>query len=418
MTKLIQEIKKALDGKSIVILGFGREGKATYHFVKKYVNYKELAIADERQAEVPEKVYYGTDYCEGLNDFDVVIKSPGISFKELKGKVDFEKVTSQTELVLNFYRKNMIGITGTKGKSTTSSLIYAILQEAKVNTRLVGNIGIPIFECLEEITDETVLVCEMSSHQLEKIVVSPHIGVLLNLFEEHLDHYESYEEYQLSKVNIFRHQSAEDFVVYNAENELTVKYVESYAKGKKIAFPFPIAIPSHLLGKHNQNNISAAVAVAKLLGIPKEVWEKAVGDFKGLPHRLEFVGTYEGIRYYNDSISTVPEATMAAVESLKEVDTLILGGMDRGVHYDSLIAFLNEGRVRNIILAYETGKRIAKGLNCSGVYLVEDLEEAVNVAKKVTQKDKICLLSPAAASYGYFKNFEERGERFKEWIKS
>jgi len=418
MTNLIKNIKNELDGKSILILGFGREGKATYEFIKKYVDYASLAIADKNGVDLPEKTFYGKDYCENLSDFDVVIKSPGIAFKELNGKVDFSKVISETELVLKYYRKNMIGVTGTKGKSTTSSLIYAILQEAKIDSRLVGNIGIPLFQCLENMTEDTILVCEMSSHQLENVTISPHIGVLLNLFEEHLDHYDSYEDYQLAKVNIFRHQSFEDYVVYNEEHELVKAYVENYAHGKKIAFPFPISFSNQLVGEHNQKNISVAVSVAKIFGISEDIIEKAISEFSGLPHRLEFVGTYEGVLYYNDSISTIPEATISAVESLKDVDTLILGGMDRGIHYDSLIRFLNEGKVRNVILVYETGKRIAKELVCEGVYLVEDLAEAVKMAKELTMKNKICLLSPAAASYGYFKNFEERGERFKELIKT
>lgn len=417
MTQLIQDIKTELDGKSIVILGFGREGKATYRFVKKYVDYKELVVADRNKSDVLEQVYFGEEYCDELGKYDVVIKSPGIPLKELKGKVDFNKVTSETELMLKYNRQNMIGITGTKGKSTTSSLVYAILQETQLDSRLVGNIGIPMFECLEEITDNTVLVCEMSSHQLEQVKVSPHISILLNIFEEHLDHYDSYRDYQLAKVNIFRYQTEKDFVIYNVENELTSGYVVQFAKGEKIEFPFPTSMPNQLIGQHNQNNISAAIAVARVLGIDEAIIANTLKTFKGLPHRLEPVGKYDGIYYYNDSISTIPEATITAVESLKEVDTLILGGMDRGIHYDSLIEFLNKGRVRNIILAYETGERIEKELTCTGVYLVDDLIAAVKIAKKVTAKEKICLLSPAAASYGYFKNFEERGERFKELVK-
>jgi len=414
---LIEKICKELNGKSIAILGFGREGKATYEFVKKYVEYTALAIADQNSIELPETIYSGEDYCDHLKDYDVIIKSPGVTFKDLKNKVDFSKVTSETELFLKFFRKNMIGITGTKGKSTTSSLLYAILKDAKKDVRLLGNIGIPMFACLDEINDDTLLVCEMSSHQLENIKNSPHIGVLLNIFEEHLDHYESYEDYQLAKVNVFRYHSSEDVVVYFSENELVNKYVEQYAKGKKIELSCIEDFESALLGEHNRFNINAAVAVARILEVSDTVIKNAVKEFHGLPHRLEFVGVYDGVYYYDDSISTIPEATIKAVESLKEVDTLILGGMDRGIHYDSLIQFLRTGIVRNVILAYETGRRIADELFDDGVYVVKDLEKAVKVAKEVTQKNKICLLSPAAASYGYFKNFEERGERFKELIK-
>lgn len=413
---LTEKIKHELDGKSIAILGFGREGKATYEFIKKYVNYTDLAIADKSHIEVAEKVYLGNNYCDELNKYDIIIKSPGIAFKDIKDKVDLDKVTSETELFLKFYRQNMIGITGTKGKSTTSSLVYSILKDAEKDVRLVGNIGVPMFGCLENLANDTILVCEMSSHQLENCKFSPHIAVLLNIFEEHLDHYESYEEYQLAKVNIFRHQNEDDFVIYSENSKIVEDYVKKYAKAKKNAVNIDEIFETNLIGEHNQFNISVAATVMKIFDVSIEVVKNAVKEFHGLPHRLEFVGVYDGIYYYNDSISTIPEATIKAVESLKNVDTLILGGMDRGIHYDSLVNFLSDGKVRNVVLMYETGKRIAKELNGEGVYLVENLTEAVNLAKKLTYKDKICLLSPAAASYGYFKNFEERGDKFKELI--
>jgi len=414
MTDIVSDIREFLNNKSILILGFGREGRSTYNFIKKYVNYTKLAIADKNEPKCDEKVYFGDKYLEALDEYEIIIKSPGIPFFNIPESCI---VTSQTELMLMANRKNMIGITGTKGKSTTSSLIYYILKKAGKNTKLVGNIGVPIFDCLDEITDDTLLVCEMSSHQLERVKYSPHIAVLLNIYEEHLDHYLSYEDYQLAKVNIFRYQKDEDVVVYSNENELVCNYINKYANGIKYSFPYDYDVKSNLLGEHNKKNIMAARLVAHKCGVGDTLIKEVLKEFKGLPHRLEFVGEFCGIKYYNDSISTIPEATIMAIKSLNNVDTVIIGGMDRGIHYENFIEFLEYSNVKNIILMYDTGFRIYEALNRDGVTYVKDLEEAVGLAKKVTRQGEICLLSPAAASYGFFKNFEERGEIFCELVK-
>lgn len=413
--RVINEIAGMLNGKSILILGFGREGKSTYEFVKKYVKYTSLGIADKNEIKVPEKVYFGENYLDAVRGYDVVIKSPGIPFFGIEDEESI--VTSQTELMLKADRENVVGITGTKGKSTTTTLIYNILNQAGVDVRLIGNIGVPPFSCLEDIDDDTKLVCEMSSHQLENLTVSPHISVILNIFEEHLDHYKSYEDYQLAKVNIFRYQTERDVVVYSKENELVKGYIDKYANGKKLAFPYDYDVETKLIGEHNKKNIMAARLVAKEFGVSEEKIREVVKDFSGLAHRLEFVGEFDGVKYYNDSISTIPEATINALESLGDVDTVIIGGLDRGIHYDEFARYLMNSKVRNIILAYDTGKRIFEKMGCEGAILVNDLEEAVSMAKEVTEKGKTCLLSPAAASYGFFKNFEERGNKFKELVK-
>lgn len=413
--RIINDIAEMLNGKSILILGFGREGKSTYEFIKKYVKYTSLGIADKNEIKVPEKVYFGENYLDAVSEYDVVIKSPGIPFFGIENENVL--ITSQTELLLKANRENIIGITGTKGKSTTTTLIFNILNQAGIDVRLIGNIGVPPLSCLEDINDDTILVCEMSSHQLENLTVSPHIAIILNIFEEHLDHYKSYEDYQLAKVNVFRHQTLDDIVIYNLENELVKDYVERYAKGKKMAFPYDYDVETALLGEHNKKNIMAARLAVKQFGVNEEDIKRTVKDFSGLAHRLEFVGEFDGVKYYNDSISTIPEATINAINSIKDVNTVIIGGMDRGIHYDDFAVYLGNSNVENIILAYDTGKRIYEKMENDRAILVKDLEEAVEVAKKVTKKGMACLLSPAAASYGFFKNFEERGDKFKELVK-
>lgn len=418
MNDIIKQLQDYFFNKKVLIMGFGREGKSTYSFLKTYVQTKLIAINDFSNISTDEKFYFKDEYVSEISNFDIIMKSPGIPIKDLILDNFKGEITSQTELMLRYNSKNMIGITGTKGKSTTSSLVYSILKEAGIDVRLIGNIGVPPFCCLEEISDDTILVCEMSSHQLEGVKYSPHISTLLNIYEEHLDHYKSYEDYQLAKVNIFRWQNEHDYFVYDFNNELISKYVTLYSKGQKLDCNIDWTEEGNLIGKHNLYDVKIAVKIAKLINIDNNIILKAIKEFKSLPHRLECVGTFEDIIYYNDSISTIPEATILAVNSLKTVDTLIIGGLDRGIDYSELINFLETSEVKNVICMYETGEKIYKLLTRDGKYFVDNLQEGVELAKHITQKGKICLLSPAAASYGYFKNFEERGNKFKEYIYS
>jgi UDP-N-acetylmuramoylalanine--D-glutamate ligase len=198
---------------------------------------------------------------------------------------------------------------------------------------------------------------------------------------------------------------------------LVKNYINQFAKSNKYAFPIPYEEFGKLIGEHNKLNVMASVLVARILKIDESAISKAIKEFSPLPHRLEYVGEYDNVKYYNDSIATIPEATISAIESLKEVDTVIAGGMNRGIDYYDFVKYLNKCSAKNIILMYETGELIFNKLNRSGVCLVKSLEEAVEKAKQVTEKGKICLLSPAAASYGHFKNFEERGAKFCSLVK-
>jgi len=416
MNNIIKQLQNYFNNKRVLIMGFGREGKSTYNFLKTHANFAYIAINDSSAITTDEKFYLKDEYINDINNYDIIMKSPGIALKDLELSNFTGDITSQTELMIKYNKNNMIGITGTKGKSTTSSLTYCILKKANIDVRLIGNIGVPPFECLEEITDKTKLVCEMSSHQLENSRFSPHISTLLNIYEEHLDHYKSYEDYQLAKVNIFRWQDENDYFIYDFNNSIVANYANIYSNAQKIDCNINWTEEGNLIGEHNLYDVKIAVSIAKILNIDEKIIIKAIKEFKSLPHRLEYVGKFDGISYYNDSISTIPEATIMAVNSLKIVDTLIIGGLDRGIDYSALIDFLESSNVKNVICAYETGEKVYKLLTREGKYLVDNLEEAVKLAKQVTSKEKICLLSPAAASYGYFKNFEERGDKFKEYV--
>lgn len=456
---MIEEIINFLKDKKIAILGFGVEGKSSYNFIRKYLPEKSLDIlfkcrgehcSSDRDFMRVEKDKYtkfiiGENYLNNLERYDIILKSPGISFKYIDITKFQEKISSQLELFLEYTKSLCIGITGTKGKSTTSSLIYEMIKDQNKDVELLGNIGTPIFDEIEKIKENTVTVLEISSHALQYVKKSPNISILLNLYEEHLDHYKSYEEYGDAKFNIFKFQGKEDIAIFNLENEemnkknypykntdygVTIKgiknniskntmYVEEgyiCCNGSKM---YNINDVRKLKGNHNLNDIMFVLAVSNILELDLNKTVKTINEFNPLEHRLEYVGNFEGVDYYNDSIATIPEATIESIKALENVNTLIVGGNDRGVNQQNLIEFLSKSKIENIICLPKTGEYIYEGLENSGkkVVKVENMEEAVSTAKRVTKKNTICLLSPAASSYGYFKNFKERGNLFKELVK-
>ncbi|MBR1883671.1 MAG: UDP-N-acetylmuramoyl-L-alanine--D-glutamate ligase [Clostridia bacterium] len=347
----MEELINKLTDKKIVILGYGREGKSTYRFIRKYLPYASLLIIDANiNVESEEnlnllndmnlEVWKTNDYLDMLQDYDVIFKSPGISFKGKDISKIKSKITSQLEVLLKYINVYSIGVTGTKGKSTTSTLIYTILKNQGKKVCLCGNIGIPPFDEIDEILNSEYVVIEMSSHQLEYMDVSPNIAILLNIFEEHLDHYNSYDDYALAKVNIALYQKEGDYFIYNKDNSKSVEMIEgknikskmiSISASNKVTFNFEAE--RKLLGKHNEYNIMFALATSEILKLDSELTSKTILEFEGLPHRMEYVGEIDGVKYYNDSISTIPEAAMRAIETFKETNTILLGGMDRGVHY-------------------------------------------------------------------------------------
>ena len=444
---MIADLINYFQNKKILILGFGREGQSTYKLIRKYIKEQTLYIADRKEnfeknyeflsQDKNIKCISGEGYLEDLEEYDVIMKSPGISFVGLDTSKFYNNIKSQLELLLEFFDMFTIGITGTKGKSTTSSLIYKVLKEQNVKSMLLGNIGVPVFDYIDTIPDDTTLILEMSSHQLEYMKLSPNISILLNIYPEHLDHYESFEKYAEAKCNIFKYQNKSDYFIYNSDDETINKFLKNeeakkykvslkgngdiYLKGENIYFKdkeiYNINTPRNLLGEYNLNNIMFVLAVSEILKLDISKTIKSISDFKTLEHRLEFVGEYNGILYYDNSIATIPKATIEAIKALKNVDTLIIGGMDRGLDYTDFVKFLNESDISNIICMPKTGHDIAKSLKDGRAYVVNTLDEAVEIAKKHTTKGRVCLLSPAAASYGFFKNFEEKGNIYKELVK-
>lgn len=450
---ILQKIK----GKKIVILGFGKEGISTYRFIRKHFPKMHLTVADGNEhlktdefTDSKLSFVTGTNYLQGLNEFDLIFKTPGISFNQVNYFVETERITSQTNLFLEAYHQQVIGVTGTKGKSTTSSLIYHILHNAKKDVILAGNIGIPFFDIIEQMTPDTLVVAELSAHQLEFTQCSPDYAVLLNLYQEHLDHFDSFSNYQLAKMNITKFQQYENFFVYNGDDEHIPALMKQFGYNRdrcifgtrpynglyaccddgivhftlngEVVDEYDLRYHSNLPGKHNYYNIMAAIAICRKIGLSHDIIMQGLETFKGLPNRIEYVGKFDGIAFYNDSISTIPEATIAAVRALRHVDTLIIGGYDRGIDYSTLIDFLHDNPISNIVFTGPAGQRIMKEWDekndlPQSILFENDFQKIVEFCFDKTTENKIVLLSPAAASYDQFKNFEERGRIFKQLIK-
>jgi UDP-N-acetylmuramoylalanine--D-glutamate ligase len=446
---MYNEIIEKIKDKNIAILGFGKEGKSTYNFIRKYLPTKELTIIDKKELTIEDKyvtLVTGDNYLDNLAIYDLIIKSPGITLKDIDLTNIKDKITSELELALETFRDNIIGITGTKGKSTTSTLLYEVIKDQKEDVYLLGNIGNPIFDDIASFTKDTTLVIEMSSDQLEFVRVSPHIGIILNLYEDHLDHAGSIEHYHESKLNMFKYQSPTDYAIYSEDNKYLYDRMNSYNyQGTKYTVRFDnlnqkdnstrinnnqVTLNNkviyedgkrQLIGDHNLKNIMFVMTVASILNLDLLRAKKVIDSFKGLKYRMEYLGEYNGIKYYNDTIATIPDATISAIKAIKDVDTLIFGGMDRGIDYEEFLTYLKNSNITNLVCMPTTGTKLGKILKETtdkNIYFVNTLEEAKEIAKEKTKKEFSCLLSPAAASYEFFKNFEEKGAAFEQIVKN
>lgn len=452
---MLKDLLKYLENKRILILGYGKEGKSTYLFLRKSFPEKTLFIADKNKdilrnnPELIEDMYVevslGEEYLNGIEEYDLIIKAPGISFKGIDINNFKEKITSELELFLEFVNIKSIGITGTKGKSTTTTLMYKILKDQEYDAFLLGNIGEPIFNHIEEMNENSIAVIELSSHALEYVKKSPSIAILLDIYEEHLDHYDSLEKYIEAKFNVAKYQNENDYFIYNYNNtfikEYNFKYKENdyavftekteenffknkvyikneyiYCNDKKI---MNVNQEMKLKGIHNINNIMFIIAVANILNLDTDKLIETIREFNPLEHRMEFVAKINEVSYYNDSIATIPESTINAIEAIGNINTLIVGGKDRGINLTSLFEYLKNSDIPNIICIHKTGEYIYEELKTTNkkIYKTQDLQEAVRIAKKITKPGTNCIMSPAATSYGYFKNFEERGRLFKQYVK-
>lgn len=416
-------------GKKIAVLGKGVEGQSSFEFLQK------------QGADV--EVFDKNDSWDNLSNFDLIVRSPGIKLDDLEKYK--EKLTSQTKLFFDLCPCSIIGITGTKGKGTTSALIYEMLKEDEKDAYLGGNIGRPPFEFLHKLNPQSVVVLELSSFQLQDLEKSPHIAVVLMLTQDHIDYHGSIENYVGAKRNILRFQDSEDFAVINKdypasrESDIHTKAKVFYVsregepeegcfvkegkvvikKGnleKEIVPVSDILLP----GAHNWENVCAASMAASLAGVSDKTIRKVLKTFKGLEHRLELVAEIKGVRYYDDSFATTPYSTIAAIEAFEEPEILILGGSSKGADFSELGEVINNSRnIKTIIGIGQEWGRIKEVIKNSSIKIVEgcqNMEEIVKKASGLAEDGDVVLLSPACASFGMFKDYKDRGNQFKSQV--
>lgn len=372
----------------VLILGYGREGKVTETYLQRFYPHIQTGAADQKD---------GPDYLDKQADFEVAVKTPGIPRRYLR-----IPYTTATNIFFSRVSQTTIGVTGSKGKSTTASLIAAMLDSGGKKVELLGNIGRPMLGALlTDTSPDTIFVLELSSQQLEDAAASPNVAVITTLFPEHMDYHGSVEAYYAAKMNIAKFQTRRDIFVQDRPE---------------------IPVPDHdipLLGEHNRQNIRAAVAVARQVGVSREAIARAIREFKPLPHRLEFVGEFRDVKFYDNASSTTPESTVAALKTLPRVETIFLGGLDRGYDFQELAAEMQKAGIRNVVLFPNTGSRI-KALLPSTMNMLEtrSMEAGVRFAYQETAPGKTVLLSASSPSYSLWTNFDEQGREYQKWIKA
>ncbi len=465
-----------LANQRIAIVGLGREGVSTCTFLRNRFPRLPLVLADRTppdqispsvrelvQADPLITLRAGESYLEQISECSVVFRSPGISpdlppFGQVREQGGV--VLSNTRLFFWLWPGRTVGITGTKGKSTTTALVHAILERGGQQPHMVGNIGVPPLAALEErsLSPKTIAIAELSSYQLADMEQSPHIAVVLNIVPEHLSYHGSFEAYVAAKTNIARYQSECDTIIYNADYPLPTQLAQmSRARGigfgigsdlhqqsepdycygvadewlvwresgQKETGIHPIlpmrAVP--LPGRFNLQNVLAAVAVAREIGVDEETIAEAVRTFSPLEHRLEYVGSVGEVAFYNDSLSTVPEAAIAAIESMAPAPVvLIAGGYERGLDYHNLACTIRAGQVRALVLFPPSGERIWQAVEEQGPGYIpphvwaEHMAEAVAQAWQAARPGDVVLLSPASASFSRFVDYRDRGQQFKSEV--
>ncbi len=426
----------------IAIIGYGLQGASSYKY---WYKDNQITICDQNEIKDPPKdveLRIGEDYLKNLNDFDLIVRSPSVHPRDIisaNGEQIKDKITTNTN---EFFKvcptKNIIGVTGTKGKGTTSSLITKMLEADGKKVHLGGNIGTPPLEMLEAgINESDYVVLELANFQLIDIKYSPHIAVCLMVVPEHLDWHENMEEYVTAKKQLFIHQTPSDIAIYYSDNEIS-KDIASSGDGVKIPyFENPGANINNelvvidgrticrtdkvkLLGRHNLQNICAAVTATWQIDQNTEAIKQVTSSFTGLEHRLELVRELNGVKYYDDSFATTPESAIVAIEAFKDPKVIILGGSDKGAEYIQLAKTVTSGNVKHAVLIGDTAKSIEQALKNEGFrdysFGSKDINEIVELTEEKSSPGDIVLLSTGCASFGIFKDYKDRGEKFKKAV--
>jgi UDP-N-acetylmuramoylalanine--D-glutamate ligase len=434
----------------VALLGFDVEGRANYEYYR--ASGDEITVCDRNSSvEVPAGVetQLGDGYLDNLDRFDLLVRTPGLHPHDILAKnpdVAPKITTGTNEFFKACPTRNVIGVTGTKGKGTTSTLIARMLEAAGKTVFLGGNIGVPALSFLADVDQADWVVLELSNFQLIDLQYSPHFAVCLMIVPEHLNWHPTMEEYMAAKSNLFAHQTPEDYAMYYAgSNDATD--VAGPGEGRKIPFGTPpgaavengvISIDGHeivrtdelaLLGEHNWQNVCGAVtAVWQALNVETvrehlvESMRSVLTGFSGLEHRLEFVRELDGVRYYDDSFGTTPETAIVALEAFEQPKIIILGGSDKGADYTQLVKCLQNTEVRKALLIGEQAGRIQAALDNAGFTNYQpggsNMTEIVAAARAAAQSGDVVLLSTACASFDMFENYKDRGDRFKAAVQA
>lgn len=433
---------------NIAIIGFGSQGRSVYEFYRSRDN--QITICDKSTPDdLPSDVQtqLGDNYLDRLDRFELIFRSPSVHPDQIvkyNDKNILAKVTTNTNEFMRLVpTKNVIGVTGTKGKGTTSVLIYKMLQAMNKRVYLGGNFGVPPLDLLREnIGPDDYVVLELANFQLIDLKYSPHIGICLLFEPEHLDWHGDVNEYFYAKTNLFRHQMSQDIAIYYALNESS-KRIASTGGGRLIPYyksPGAFEAGNHivmdglpivdiseikLLGKHNWQNICAAITAVWQIDKDTNAIASVLREFGGLPFRIEFKKEINNVKYYNDSFSTAPTATVAAMNAIEGEKLLIIGGYDRGLDLSTLALEIKkkEPELRKVIIIGEARNRVAKNLDQVQFsnYLISDssdLTEIVFKASEIAKSGDSLIFSPGFASFDMFKNFEDRGNKFNQALLS
>jgi len=448
-----------IKGKKIAIYGLGKEGVSAANFLGQD---NEVVIIDDKAKKEIDPVLFSNlkvknvKFCFDSNypkdiEFDLIVRSPGVRADHpfiKKMLANGATLTSPTKIFFDLCPCPIIGVTGTKGKGTTASLIYQMLKNQSPNVFLAGNIGTPALDILPKLTQASIIVLELSSFQLVDLEKSPHIAVVLMITSEHLDWHQDTSDYRRAKESIVSYQSKNDLAIINRDFQAAKNLAQktkaqvyyfstisqtngTYLSGDKIISniedPEEICKTSQVFlpGKHNLQNVLAAVAVAKIQKVKSRNIIKALSTFKGLPHRLQLVGEVKGVKFVNDSYSTIPETTIAAIEAFENPKILIIGGSSKNSNFTGLGQQINKDKsVKTIILVGQEAGRIRQAIEAAGGTKAEIIEGAknmhqiVNLAYSKAKSGNIVILSPACASFDMFKNYQDRGDLFTLKVKN
>ena len=436
---------KDLANKRIAFVGFEATNRSLFVALRKQCPDVWIEIRDLRMSvTLPDDPFVtsklGEGYLDDLESFDVIIRSPGVRYWPQLQSVR-SRITTSTNLFFSEVRATttakIIGVTGTKGKSTTATLLTHVLHEAGKQVVLIGNIDIQEWDHLNEITDGTLIVYELSSYMLEDFNGWPDIAILLPLYPDHMDWHGSFEQYVQAKANITTRQTQENAFIFPVRNPQTVQLAK---ESRATLIPVQIQNGLHwqdgwffdgdtrlfstkslpLLGQHWLDDALTVLATIKMLNIPFSAAERAFVSFTGLPHRLEVIATVQNVTYIDDAISTTPESTMAAVRAFEKLGSILLGGMDRGYKYDELAQLLAQRHVPFVLLFPGARDKFLKALTraqfAGEVIPVQNMQEAVEQMSKHTPSEHAALLSTAAPSYDQFRNYKDQGNQFKEAV--